>query len=148
MADDPIQPPERFADDLRAIYQADVCVSARVNDAVLNRARAHFSRPRSGSRSLMIRVGALGTAAAAVITLAIFVAKPRAEKSTSQVAVALSRDVKAQGAVDIVDALRVARAIRDQRIDAKQDDFNHDGAVDQRDVDAIAIAAVQLRGTQ
>lgn len=144
MPDEPIQPSEQFARDLRAIYHTDVNVPASINDAVLNRARAHFARRES--RSLVLRIGALITAAAAVIVVAIYIAKPQAARDASQVAVAPAApgDVKTKEGVDIVDALRVARHIRDRRADPSRDDFNHDGAVDQRDVDAIAMAAVRL----
>jgi hypothetical protein len=143
MPDEPTQPSEQFARDLRAIYHADVRVPARIDDAVLTRARAHFAR--RGSRGLVLRIGALITAAAAVVVVAIYLAKPQAPDA-SQVAVApgAPSDVKTKEGVDIVTALRVARHIRDGRADQSRDDFNHDGAVDQRDVDAIAMAAVRL----
>ena len=53
-------------------------------------------------------------------------------------------DVETKGAVDIVDALKLARRIRAGRTDRAHDDINHDGSVDQHDVDAIAMAAVKL----
>jgi hypothetical protein len=141
MSEEPIQPTDQFAHDLRAIYRDDVKVPAKIDDAILNRARAHFARP--SPRGLVLRIGALATAAAAVVVIGIFLAKPQAAKDASQVAVA-PRDVTAKNGVDIVDALKVARDIRDGRANVVRDDFNHDGAVDQRDVDAIAMAAVQL----
>src|SRR2546421_8358138 len=127
MPDEPIKPSEQFARDLRAIYHADVSVPASIDDAVLNRARAHFAR--RDSRSLVLRIGALITAAAAVVVIAIYLAKPQAARDSSQVAVAPGApgDVKTKEGVDIVDALRVARHIRDGRTDRSRDDFNHDG---------------------
>src|SRR5438067_1130806 len=131
MPEDPIQPDDEFAADVRAIYRSDAQVPTRIDEAILNRARAHFARPRS-SRGLVLRIGALVTAAAAVVVVAVYLATPEAHTHQARVA------------VDIVDALRVARDIRDGRTDVSRDDFNHDGTVDRRDVDAIAMAAVRL----
>ena len=98
MSDEPIQPIEQFARDLGAIYHADVNVPASIDDAILNRARAHFARSRSRSR--VLRIGALVSAAAAMIVVAIYIAKPQAVKTVPLIA------------VNITDALRVARDIR------------------------------------
>src|SRR5205814_6988851 len=105
---------------------------ASIDQAILNRARARFVRGR-GSRALVLRISALVTAAAATITIAIYLTKPpQAVKQQEQVA------------IDITDALRIARDIRDGQASVSHDDFNHDGTVDQRDVDAVAMAAVRL----
>ena len=136
MSEDPTEPSKQFAQDLGAIYRTDVKVPARIDDTILNRARGHFAGA-PGSRGLGLRIGALLTAAAAMILIAIYVSKPpQAAMQSPQVA------------VDITDALRIAREIRDGRANLASDDFNHDGTVDQRDVDAVAIAAVRLEGTQ
>ena len=126
-----MQPGKQLAQDLGAIYHADVNVPAQIDDAILNRARAHLAR-RPAARGLVLRIGALITAAAAAIVVAIYIAKPPAAMHQPQVA------------VDITDALRIARDIREGRASVSHDDFNHDGTVDQRDVDAVAMAAVRL----
>jgi len=146
MADDEPQPDAQFGEALRAMYRADLRVPSRVDDAVMNRARAHFARNRRGSRSLVLRIGALVTSAAAIIAIGIFLAKPQAENRAPTVA--RVPDVKTQGEVDITDALRVAQNIRAGTSDPKRDDFNHDGSVDQGDIDAIAMAAVRQGGPQ
>jgi hypothetical protein len=136
MSGDPMEPSEQFAQDLGAIYHADVEIPASIDDAILNRARARLARPH-GSRALILRLGALVTAAAAMILVVLYLNAP--PQATTQ---------RPQVAVDIVDALRIARDIRDGRANVSQDDFNHDGNVDQLDVDAVAIAAVRLEKVQ
>jgi hypothetical protein len=135
------QPNEKFASDLRVIYRADVRVPASIDDAILRDARLQFARHRS--RRLILRIGALVTAAAAMIVIAIHFGSPSSPRNLAQ-APAVQNDVTTQGAVDIVDALNLARRIRAGRTDVASDDANHDGAVDQRDVDAIAMSAVKL----
>src|SRR5439155_3963939 len=99
MSDHRMQPGKQLAQDLGAIYQADVNVPAQIDNAILNRARAHLAR-RPMARGLVLRIGALLTAAAALIVIAIYLTKPPATTRQPQVA------------VDIVDALRIARDIR------------------------------------
>ena len=141
--DDNLDPPpnEQFASDLRAIYRADVHVPASIDDAILRDARLQFARHRS--RRLILRIGALVTAAAAIIVIAIHFASPSSPRNIAQAPIG-QNDVAAAGAVDIVDALKLARRIRAGQTNVASDDMNHDGAVDQRDVDAIAMTAVKL----
>ena len=97
-------------------------------------------------RDAIFRIASLTkpiTAAAAMILVAVRLAHPPAEQDRSPAPVAMS-EVESKPAVDIVDALKLARRIRARQIDRSHDDFNHDGAVDQHDVDAIAMAAVRL----
>src|SRR5438552_4009577 len=101
MSGEPMQPGERLARDLRAIYHADVKIPASIDQAILNRARARFVRGR-GSRALVLRISALVTAAAATITIAIYLTKPPQAATQQQ-----------QVAIDITDALRIPRDIRD-----------------------------------
>ena len=129
------QPRDRFAEDLGALYRSNVQIPQALDDAILTDARRHLA-PRY-SRRLILRIGALVTAAAAVIVIVVHLSVPVSKQNASQAPVAMTK-------VDIVDALKLARRIRSGQIDASQDDVNHDGAVDQHDVDAIAMAAVRL----
>jgi hypothetical protein len=135
------QPNEQFANDMRAIYRADVQVPASIDDAILRDARLQFARQRS--RRLILRIGALLTAAAAVFVIAIHFSAPSSPRNLAQVP-AGQTDVTTAGAVDIVDALQLAKRIRAGQTSVASDDVNHDGAVDQREVDAIAMTAVKL----
>jgi hypothetical protein len=132
---------ERFADDLSMLYRAEVSIPHSMDECILRDARRHFASQRS--RRLILRIGALVTAAAAMIVIVIHLSHPSADRQAGEVPVA-TNDVDTKGAVDIVDALKLARRIRSGQTDRAHDDINHDGAVDQHDVDTIAMAAVKL----
>jgi hypothetical protein len=137
MPDDPFESDltskEEFARDLSAMYRVEMDVPPMVDARVLAGARQHLSRSR-GHRSFVLRISALVSAAAACVVIAVHFASPPK----------IAPSIAANHSVDIVDALRVASDIRDEKIDVKHDDFNHDGRVNQADVDAIAMVAVKL----
>ena len=139
--------PGPLADDLRRLYRADVTPSPLVDQAILNRARAHVAgRKRTG---LLLRVA--GAAAAVVLITAVLMPPLKQARRSArspvarQVPVQVS-DINADGAVDIRDAMALQRSIDAGRASAH--DINGDGVTDKRDVDAIAMSAVRLdRGT-
>jgi len=133
---DPV-PSEEFARDLGAAFRKPVSVPGSRDDAILRHARDHFTRLRWRQRAY--RIGALASAAAALVAIVLHLYQPA--QAPSPLAI---NSVQTTGAVDIVDALKLARRIRSDQTDPTRDDFNHDGAVDQQDVDAIAMAAVKL----
>lgn len=139
--DDPILP-DRLADDLSALYRADVRVPAEVDRAVTNGARAHFARRRG-----WVRWAGAGAAAAAVLVVSVqlFHSEPAAP---TQMAVDVTRrdgDADGNAIVDIRDALALARQLEAGNTTWNRwDDVNRDKAVDRKDVDAIAMMAVSL----
>src|SRR4051812_36895683 len=133
----PPKPNDRLSEDLGALYRAELNIPRSLDDAILNRARAQLA-PRH-SRQLILRIGALITAAAAVIVIVLHLSSPPASHDATHATIAMQ-----QGSVDIVDALKLAKRIRAGQTDPSRDDINHDGTVDQHDVDAIAMAAVRL----
>jgi len=133
------QPSEQFAADLAALDRAPFTVPRAIDDAVLRDARTYFARQRS--RRMILRIGALVTAAAAVIVVVVHLSMPTTRDSSPAVVL---DERGSKDAVDIVDALNLAKRIRAGGASAPRDDVNRDGAVDQRDVDAIAMAAVKL----
>jgi len=85
---------------------------------------------------------AVPAAAAALIAIWPFVVE---QSYVSGVTLAAAPDVNADGHVDIVDAMLLARALeREQRSDW---DANGDTRVDDGDVEYIALAAVSLGGS-
>jgi hypothetical protein len=129
----------RFRDALADLYRPGAEIPRSVEDAIIRRARAHLL---TGPRRWRIRAAAAAAAAAVVaacMTVAVWLGVTRTP-STRQVAT-LAGDIDRNGRVDIVDAMLLARAIESRRA---QDDFNRDGIVDRRDVDAIALLAVKL----
>ena len=130
--------PPRLADALRAAYTHRVDVSPRVDTAVLAAAREKFDRRRR--LRLMARWGTgLAAGLAALITVAVILHHPAMPlKSVAK------GDVDADGRVNMVDALALARHVAaGHKLDPKWD-INGDGVIDQKDVDAIASAAVNL----
>jgi hypothetical protein len=139
------QDPEQFDDlpdpltaDLARLYRVEVPPSPAVDQAILNRARAHLAGRK---RTLLLRRVA-GAAAAIILVAAALIPM----LSTDQGAVAAREaagDINFDGAVDIRDAMALARRIDDKRTKPAYD-YNRDQSIDRRDVDAIAMQAVRL----
>ncbi len=148
-----LEAPQGLAEDLAALYAADVPVPPEVDETIIAMARERFvpraQRPR---RRLVLRwapVGALA-AAAAVIILFLFPAllmrpMPRASREAAlAMKVSLREDIDGSGRVDILDAFLLARHIESAAGPRNDWDMNGDGTVDRTDVDMIARAAVSL----
>jgi hypothetical protein len=132
--------PDALQGDLAALFRADVQPSPAVDQAVLNRARAHFASRR---RSLLLRRVAGAAAAVVLISAALIPVLRRGEMSTSHVAQRVE-DVNGDGRVDIRDALKLQQELNTGLVKGR--DVNNDGVTDRRDVDAIANLAVRLDG--
>ena len=130
------QPNDRFAAELRGMYQQKVAIPGAMDEAILRASRSHLAR--RSSRTLVLRIGALVTAAAAMIVIVLHLHQPSNDAPQPTVA------MQSSTSVNIVDALKLARRIRAGQPDSTHDDINRDGRIDQSDVDAIAMAAVQL----
>jgi hypothetical protein len=139
--------PGPLADDLRRLYGPSVAPSPGVDQAILNRARAHVAGRK---RTLLLRRVAGAAAAVVLITAAVIPtiqrtrhpARPPVARQAA--AAAAANDVNADGAVDIRDALALQQSINAGRAGAGANDVNGDGVTDRRDVDAIATFAVRL----
>ena len=95
--------------------------------------------------------------AAAVAVVAWITMSPARDAKLSQAPqmAAVREDVDSNGRVNILDAFALAREIERRGSDsesgggregdgARRFDLNNDGAVDRKDVDAVALAAVRL----
>lgn len=131
--------PKPFAEALRSAYGHRTEIPLRLDDAVLDAGRAKFDSRRR--IRLIVRWGTgLAAGLAAVIVLAVTLHRPAAPAKA-----VVKGDVNADGQVNMVDALALAK-----RIDAKTKvepgwDMNGDGRVDSADVQAVATAAVSLK---
>jgi len=153
--------PQGLAEDIVALYEADVAVPPEVDEAVVAMARQRFAarerfaeRERPARRAVVIpfrpayRWATAGVlAAAAVLALVVLPewlgrSAGRARIETAQETV--REDVDGSGEVDILDAFMVAREIESDAAPRPEWDMNGDGAVDGADVDEIALAAVSL----
>jgi hypothetical protein len=137
--------PEPLADDLRRLYRADVQASPAVDQAILNRARAHVAG-RKRTLPLLLQVAA-AAAAIILITAMLLPTMQSARRSSTHRPIARQvTDINADGIIDIRDALALQQSINAGRTSAH--DITGDGVTDKRDVDAIAMLAVRIdRGT-
>jgi hypothetical protein len=142
MADDPREfdeLPEPLMADLSRLYRADTPPSPAVDQAVLNRARAHLV----GRKRLLLLRRVAGAAAAVVLIAAATIPFLLQSQPDVRPRVAhRAEDVNADGVVDIRDALALQQELN--RGPIKGWDINGDGVTDRRDVDAIAMLAVRL----
>ena len=133
---------DEFAADLTSLFTTNEPIPPEVDQAIFDRATAHFAA-RKHRRFPALRWVA---AAAAVIFLAIMSSpwnsRP-AMQSASLVQVAKA-DVDHNGRIDILDAFTLARHVGRAEKTGNQWDFNDDGFVNRKDVDIVAFAAVRL----
>lgn len=104
-------------------------------------AQAHFARRRM-VRQMITWSASVAAGLAAAIALIVLLNRPT--QPTSPIA---RGDINADGQVNIVDALALARHLSNRDPSNKSWDYNSDGAIDQKDVDAIAQSAVTLKPT-
>jgi hypothetical protein len=164
--EDDVTLPPRLAADLKAL-QRTPAVPPAVDRAIRDQARYHFSRYRR--IQIWRRVGG-GIAAAAVLAIGLKIAVfnhldslgPMASSPSPTVADRLqssaaspatqptrirlaAEDIDRNGVVNVLDAFTVARGIKSHHTQPAWD-VNHDGVVDQQDVDLIAMTAVRVKG--
>ncbi len=154
--DSDLQAPPAFARDLKALYTPPPAIRPTTDEAILARARRQ-SVGRRRSR-LLLRWALPPAAAAAMLMWVVFNPSgtpdmddsPHFESSGTLAArqPADHRDIDGNGRVDILDALALARSIKDNRVAEQPWDFNGDDAIDRKDVDTVAQSAVSLnKGT-
>ncbi len=150
--DSDLQASLALARDLKMLHAAPAAIPSVTDEAILAHTRRHMiGRRRS---RLLVRWAVPPAAAAAVIMWVVFnpFATPEVEdaphfESTGPLAtrqLADHRDIDGNGRVDILDALALARNIKDNRVAEQPWDFNGDGAIDRQDVDTVAQSAVSL----
>lgn len=120
--------------------QAAIEIPAAVNHRILWLARKQAATIKRGARS---RLTPTRWAVAATLLLAIGAAGLWRWVAPQPVEVT-SNDFDGNGRVDILDAFALARALKDQTARGDRWDLDHDGRIDDRDVELIARAAVAL----
>ena len=134
-AEPPVSPD--LTRDLTSLFDAaELRVPPAIDQRILNHARARIIGRR---RPLLLRWAAAAAAVVAVVVWVGTVSTP----PNAHVASALPADIDGNGQVNILDALVLARQVDSHRSDAR--DVNRDGAADRRDVDAVAMLAVNLQ---
>jgi hypothetical protein len=149
--DDPAIP-EDLRQAVKAIHEPPAGATGRIDAAVLHAAGTRAAAIRQ--RRMRLRTAAWGgwgsLAAAAGLAMAVWVWGPaRWTPGPTPVPprTALApKDINGDGRVDILDALALARIVEGltEGQPATAWDFTGDGTVDQRDVEAVAAAAVRL----
>ena len=136
--------PSKLREELSEIFGGSVEIPRSVDDSIRNTALARLSGRRR--LSPFVRIASAVVAAAAVIVIAIRLANPPAPMQTITLRTSVPQDVNGDGRVDILDALILAKTVeaKSTSSDARLD-LNHDGVIDRKDADAIAMAAVSLR---
>ena len=137
--------PKGLVEDLRAVFGRSVTVEPEVDESILAMARARFARRRP--RVLVLRWAAGAAAAAACLMLALLLWVPARRADVAGIArhaAVAKEDFDRNGTVDVLDAFALARRIEAPGERRDEWDINGDGAVDKKDVDVIAMAAVSL----
>ena len=128
----------KLGDALRDGYTHRADIPASLDHAIAAAARERFERRRR--LRLMARWGGgLAAGLAAVIVIVISLNRSPASKSI------VKGDVNGDGRFNMVDALALAKHIAAKEKLERAWDVNGDGAIDQKDVDVIASAAVSLK---
>ena len=141
---DDLRLPKNLVSEFWWRYRAEIQVPPEIDQKILSRAKAQMMR-RSRLRPVL-RVGWAAVAAiilVALLTPAIY--QHLHPKPPVAVAVRPIGDVNGDGVVDVRDALALARKVESRSASFTQwDDVNNDKAVDQKDVDAVAMLAVRI----
>jgi hypothetical protein len=140
--------PPQLRESLSEIYGSGPAVSRAVDERILGAAREQMARRVRMRWMMRYAIGSVAAAAAVVLIVirTTHHAQPAAKSGAAMVAAA--EDVNRDGKIDILDAYLMARSLAAKEAIAREWDFNHDGIVDGRDVDVIALAAVKLRGEE
>ena len=127
---------------LRSIGSPPFDIPTELDRTIRAMARRHFAR----RRAVRILRWCAPTAAAAAILLLLMLPDstsiPPSAVETSPAPIPTARG--AEGRVTILDAFALARRLKADEPSPPEWDFNADGTVDTRDVQALAAAAVRL----
>ncbi len=136
-----LQIPAELAQRIKALYQEQLPIPFFVDELVLAKARAHLERP---ARSRIVVASFRWVAAAAVVTFGAWLGS--LWFTAKSPATTAREDINQDGRVDILDAFALARRLQQGAVLRPLFDFNGDGVVDQKDIDAVAARAVKLGG--
>jgi hypothetical protein len=142
--------PKPIRSGLDEIYHRPLDVPATVDRAILASARTLWARRRRAMRIWRWSGMGAGVAAAAAIALIVRMEVMRSEHATparSPIATMIDPGLNRDRPITIAEAFRLARLLRDEHAGqhpAASWDFNGDGKVDERDVQALAAEAVRL----
>jgi Dockerin type I domain len=139
-----LEAPPDLVSALKCLPQEPVFIPPTADEAVLRAAQKHLAKP-AASRLGWLRLMPWVAATAGILLLAAIpqLFKQRAHRP-AHVAAFARADLNHDGQVDILDALALARQLKQGRAAGLQWDVNGDGVVDERDVATLAARAVRL----
>ena len=152
-SDADVRIPSRLAADLRAFGNQHPPVPPALDAAILASAQLQLGRRARPGRTARVLRWAVPAAAAAAVLLLLKVtmdshrpaAPPSLAGRTSASGIRNSTfDIDHSGRIDILDAFALARRLERGEATDPAWDRTGDGAVDRKDVDAIALAAVKV----
>lgn len=148
--------PAGMRDGLKSLHALPDPVPPEIDDAILNAGYRQMAANRR--RRTWAWVGVAAAACVAISTLSSWLPLTTPMQTpVSPTPIARSdssrpggfdprKDIDSDGRVDILDAFTLARRIEGGAALPSNFDLNGDGMVDQRDVDAVALAAVRIKG--
>jgi hypothetical protein len=132
---------KHFRKQLSKAFKAPGSVPPELDRKILDAATAHFARQRR--RGTFWRWTARAACAAVILFVIGLYTANLVTGFRSAAMPVVSSTARAGNRVTILDALALAKNIQAGRAGSDMD-MNHDGVLDQKDVDMIAMAAVKL----
>ncbi len=136
-----------FATGLKKAIKQPKPVSPAADEFIIGLAQKKLRRP---GRFRIIRWAVpAASAAAAILLVAILNNQPKqalqpALVKETRVAGFAREDIDLNGQVNILDAMKLAKGLKQEQKINKEWDINNDGQVDSKDVDVVAYSAVRL----
>ena len=125
----------KLANGLKTAYTQRAAVPASIDDAIRAAARERFGQRRRLRVLWRWRTG-LAAGIAAVIAVVVMLHRPAAVQPLAR---------SDNPPLNMIDALNLARHLAANDAVDKSWDVNHDGVIDQTDVDVVAAASVNLK---
>ena len=120
-------------------------VSRFTDQQILAAANQQSVRRNRMRWTIRYAIGSVAAAAAVILIAVKMTHREQPSFEADRAAVASSEDVNRDGKLDILDAYFMARKAAANEPLAKEWDFNHDGTVDSKDVDVVALSAVKIK---
>lgn len=138
---------EQLRHDLKQLYTPNGSVPNELDETVINQFREQ-QRVRRGKWQRIRYV-----AAAAIVLLVFGLTHINLRYTQTQYSANINTDtvpmdIDQNGMIDIADAFQLAKQIDASQRPSPHWDFNHDGSIDQSDVDLIAYRAVRLKSEE
>lgn len=144
--DEALEAPPELISALKRVANPQLFIPRTVDEAILRAADRHLTGRKEEKFRWFYLLKWLSAAAALLLLLALIPQLLRHPTAAPDQVPGFAReDINHDGKVDILDALALARRVRDHTTDNLQLDVTGDGVVDERDVAAVAASAVSLQ---